>query len=154
MHSKMTQTRCLAIAAWRFTTELLQDWIPRYVKPILTPLSYIIETSGYDGEKPLLHCGCFRSFQNERDRGLWREFSLGVLQLQLPQTKDCNVCRLNIIFPRKTIAILCENNSYFYWFPAKDPIWPSYREICLQYILLSDRQLISPNRVLSLPSQS
>ena len=150
----MTQTRCLAIAAWRFTTELLQDWIPRYVRPILTPLSYIIETSGCDGEKPLLTADASEAFKMKGTEARWREFSLGVLQLQLLQTKDCNVCRLNIIFPRKTLAILCENNSYFYWFPAKDPIWPSYREICLQYISLSDRQLISPNRVLSLPSQS
>ena len=63
MHSKMTQTRCLAIVAWRFTTELLQDWILRYVKPILTPPSYTIETSGYDGEKPLLTSDASEAFK-------------------------------------------------------------------------------------------
>ena len=93
MHSKMTQTRCVAIAPWRFRTELL----PRLNFSICKAYTYPFFLYNRNTEeinvwvwwrKAPAHCGNFRSFQNERDRGLWREFSLG-------QT-NCNFCKWKI----------------------------------------------------------
>ena len=149
MHSKMTQTRCLAIAAWRFTTELLQDWILRYVKPILTPPSYTIETSGYDGEKPLLTADASEAFKMKGIEACEGNFPFGF--------SDYNFCKRKIAMCVDSTLSFQEKILQFYVrviHISTDPIWPSYREICLQYILRSDRQLISPNQILSLPSQS
>lgn len=88
------------MAPQSFRAPLNSDWIPRQIKPILTPLIDIKgkprNSLGMIEKIPAQYAYGYsvRSFQNERDRSLWsRGFSPRVLQKPLPQTNDCHVCK-------------------------------------------------------------
>ena len=132
----MTQTICLAIAAWRFTTELLQDWIPRYVKPILTPLSYIIETSAYDGEKPLLTADASEAFKMKGTEARWREFSLGFSNYNFSKRKIAMCVDSTLSFQEKLLQFYVRIIQISTDFPQKIQFGPLteksvYRTSCL-----------------------